>query len=140
GGYFTSVGGQTRNHLAAIDATSGAVFSWNPNANSVVTDLLAYSPVVYACGYFSSIAGQSRNHIAAIDAAVGSPWGWNPNADNPVLCLGHQGAPPGNANVIYAGGYFGTIGGQARSRIAALDASSGAATSWNPGAADVVST
>ena len=32
---------------------------------------------------------------------------------------------------VYAGGTFGSVGGQPRSGIAALDATSGAATSWN---------
>jgi hypothetical protein len=35
---------------------------------------------------------------------------------------------------VYAGGGFGSIGGQLRSNIAAIDASSGAATSWDPDA------
>ena len=33
---------------------------------------------------------------------------------------------------MYVGGYFTRIGGQARSGIAALDASSGRASAWNP--------
>jgi hypothetical protein len=37
-----------------------------------------------------------------------------------------------SGEVIYAGGWFSNIGGQARGNIAALDASTGAATSWNP--------
>src|SRR5439155_21592853 len=35
---------------------------------------------------------------------------------------------------IYAGGRFSVIGGQARWRIAALDAGTGQATAWDPGA------
>ena len=31
GGRFTSIGGQTRNGLAALDASSGAATDWNPN-------------------------------------------------------------------------------------------------------------
>jgi hypothetical protein len=40
--------------------------------------------------------------------------------------------------IVYVGGAFLAIGGQSRSRIAALDAITGLATSWNPGADDVV--
>jgi hypothetical protein len=36
--------------------------------------------------------------------------------------------------VVYAGGEFLTIGGQTRARIAALDATNGLATAWNPDA------
>jgi hypothetical protein len=35
---------------------------------------------------------------------------------------------------VYAGGLFVSIGGQARNAIAALDATNGLATAWNPGA------
>jgi hypothetical protein len=35
-------------------------------------------------------------------------------------------------NVVYAGGLFGTIGGQNRQKLAALDPATGVATSWNP--------
>ena len=39
------------------------------------------------------------------------------------------------SGVVYAGGYFGTIGGKTRNNIAALN-DSGVATSWNPNAND----
>src|SRR5581483_10511021 len=51
---------------------------------------------------------------------------WNPDADGTVDALTVAGA------VVYAGGVFGSIGGQPRLRLAALDASTGAATAWNP--------
>ena len=36
GGEFTAVDGQPRNHLAAIDASTGALTAWNPDANGSV--------------------------------------------------------------------------------------------------------
>ena len=45
GGNFTSIGGQTRNHIARLDATTGLADSFNPNANSDV-----YSIAVQADG------------------------------------------------------------------------------------------
>ena len=36
GGAFTSIGGQTRNFIARLDATTGAADSFNPNANAPV--------------------------------------------------------------------------------------------------------
>jgi len=33
GGVFSSVGGVTRNHIAALDAATGKATDWNPNAN-----------------------------------------------------------------------------------------------------------
>jgi hypothetical protein len=36
GGFFTSIGGQTRNNIARLDATTGLADSFDPNANSIV--------------------------------------------------------------------------------------------------------
>ena len=36
GGNFSAIGGQARNHIAALDATTGAATSWNPNATATV--------------------------------------------------------------------------------------------------------
>ena len=35
GGYFTSIGGQTRNRIARLDATTGLADSFDPNANDI---------------------------------------------------------------------------------------------------------
>jgi urease beta subunit len=43
-----------------------------------------------------------------------------------------------SGSTVYAGGQFASIGGQSRSNIAALDASSGAALGWNPGADNMI--
>jgi hypothetical protein len=51
---------------------------------------------------------------------------WNPNPDRPVSALAVAG------DTVYAGGSFTTVGGQARNNLAALDATTGAATAWNP--------
>ena len=53
GGDFTSVraagqssGGVTRNHLAAIDLSTGAVTAWNPGANGSVQAVAASSGTI----------------------------------------------------------------------------------------------
>jgi hypothetical protein len=43
-----------------------------------------------------------------------------------------------SGSLLYAGGNFNAIGGQPRSRIAALDVATGLATPWNPGADSTV--
>ncbi len=130
GGYFTNIGGQARQYMAALDATTGAATSWHSDANGAVFALAAGVGMVYAGGNFSSIGGEIRNRIAALDAATGTATSWNPGA---------SGSLPGgvyalalSGGTIYAGGVFSTIGGQARSNIAALDAATGTATSWDP--------
>src|SRR5262252_296629 len=61
-------------------------------------------------------------------AGRGSVTNWNPNGSNTVYSLAVSG------NIIYAGGCFHTVDGQTRNYLAALGASTGHATAWNPNA------
>ena len=129
GGDFTSIGGQPRNYIAALDAASGAATSWNPNANGPVFVLALSGATFYAGGEFTSIGGQTRG--------TGSPRWMQPPAPPPPGTRAPNGcvfALAVSGGTVYAGGYFNSIGGQPRNSIAALDAASGAATAWNPNA------
>jgi len=132
GGNFTSIGGQTRNYLAALDATTGLATAWNPNANMIVRALAISGSTVYAGGDFTTIGGQTRNYLAALDATTGLATAWNPNANSDVYVLAISGS------TIYAGGILSTIGGQTRNGIAAIDTTTGLATAWNPNANMIV--
>jgi hypothetical protein len=129
GGSFTSIGGQNRNYIAALDTGTGALTTWNPNASGGVYTLAQDGSTIYAGGIFTSIGGQDRKYIAALDANTGKATTWNPGADGVVLTLA-----VGNSGTIYAGGWFLSIGGAQRTYIAALDASTGKATNWRPNA------
>ncbi|MBP6390877.1 MAG: PQQ-binding-like beta-propeller repeat protein [Flavobacteriales bacterium] len=131
GGYFTTIGGQTRNNIAALNS-SGLATSWNPNASYEVSTLAISGSTIYAGGGFTSIGGQTRNHIAALNNSTGAATTWNPNASDWVQTITISGS------TIYTGGSFTTIGGQTRNRIAALNTSTGLATTWNPNASDAV--
>jgi hypothetical protein len=128
GGNFTSIGGQTRNNIAALDISTGALTAWDPNANNTVYALMVISNRVYAGGDFTSIGGQTRNRIAELYTSLGLATFWNPDANNTVYALANLGG------AIYAGGDFTSIGGQPRNRIAALDTIIGHATLWAPDA------
>ena len=67
GGAYTGIGGQTRNYIAAVAASNGAVSAWNPNANSSVLALARSGTTIYAGGAFTTIGGTSRNNLAALD-------------------------------------------------------------------------
>ncbi len=125
GGGFNSIGGQSRNYLAALDASTGNATSWNPNPNGGPSAIVVSGNTVYVGGGFTGIGLQSRNYIAALDASTGNPTSWNPGSNGPVSALAVSG------NTVFAGGTFSYIGGQSRNYIAALDASTGNATSWN---------
>ena len=130
-----TIGGQPRNFIAALDATTGLATAWNPDANWTVYALAAAEGTVYAGGTFTTIGGQGRSHIAALDATTGQSTSWDPNANGQVVS-----ALAVSGNTVHAGGNFTTIGGQARNRIAALDRTTGLATEWNPNASGSVLT
>ena len=134
GGRFDSIGGQPRNNIAALDATTGSATAWNPNANGYgniyVNSLAVSGTTVYVGGLFDSIGGQLRSSMAALDATTGTALAWNPNPSGGcgycgVSILAVSGA------TVYAGGNFGYIGGQPRKYVAALDATTGTASAWN---------
>lgn len=79
GSGFTHVGATAgsilpRNHLAAIDFT-GALTSWDPNADNNVNALAVSGTTVHLGGDFTNVGGQARASIAAVDSAVPLPPG-----------------------------------------------------------------
>lgn len=134
-GFFSSIGGQPRKNLAALNVYSGAVGTWNPNPNNPVNAVAVSGNTVYVGGSFSQI-GQStpsgRYHLAAIEATTGNATAWNPGAGGGVLALAVA------QGIVYAGGGFTTIDGASRDYLAALNEQDGTATSWNPYAGSTI--
>jgi hypothetical protein len=130
GGDFTTIGGLTRNKIAALNASSGSVTSWNPNANSDVFAIAVNAGTIYVGGSFTTIGptgyNESRNRLAALSASTARPTTWNPGASSTVYSLAFSGS------AVYVGGSFSSAGGQSRNRIAALNISTGSAFAWNP--------
>ncbi len=133
GGGFTAIGGQPRSYLAATDDKLGAVTKWNPNPNSWIKGLHVADTKLYAWGNFTSLNGKSRNRIAQIDLQTSQVTDWNPNPTPPsgdsrpeifdVVAFD---------SLVYVAGYFHTIGGESIKYLAALDDTTGSATSWFP--------
>jgi len=139
-GFFTNIGGQTRNKIARLDATTGLADSFNPNPNSgVYTIAVQADGRILAGGSFNganSIGGQARNRIARLDATTGLADSFNPNANDTVSSIVVQ----ADGRIIAGGSFNGasSIGGQARNRIARLDATTGLADSFDPNANGLV--
>jgi trimeric autotransporter adhesin len=134
GGGFTSVNGQPREHLAAVNARTGELLAWDPRPNSDVYTLTAASGTVYVGGHFTRIGGTSRRRLAAFDTTSGALTAWNPGvagrvrlATDPVVT-----ALAIDRGRLYVGGRFYEIAGQDRAGLAAFDIASGALTTWKP--------
>ena len=139
-GFFQTIGGQSRSGLAALDATTGSATAWNPspNGSAYARDrggpgaIAVSGSTVYVAGYFTAIGGQSRAGLAALDKTTGAATSWNPGpvaAGYGVFALAVSGS------TVYVGGEFTSVGGQPRAGLAALDSTTGSATSWNPASA-----
>ncbi|MEN9303107.1 MAG: hypothetical protein RL264_1536, partial [Bacteroidota bacterium] len=127
GGTFWSVGASTRNNVAAVDATTGSLLSFDANANNIVRSVYSDGTNLYMGGDFTTVNGTiTKNRIAQVNATTGLATGWNPNADGTVNALAVSGTN------LFVGGTFANIGGAARARIAALTISTGGATAFNP--------
>ena len=130
GGLFTSIGGQNRNRLAALDASTGNALSWDPNSSGSTASLAVSGSSVYAGGNFVSIGGQTRNGLAAVDATTGTVTSWNPNLSGGTASVSTIVV---NGGTVYFGGNFTTVGATTRNRAAAVDAATGTIpTSWDP--------
>ncbi len=126
--------------LPTAYAQSSAPLPNMPTANNTVRAIVPDGAGgVYIGGDFTQLTPASgpavtRNRIARINAD-GSIHAWNPNASDTVYALTVSGS------TVYAGGAFNgvnSIGGLARNRIAALDATTGTATTWDPNANNTV--
>ncbi len=116
GGQFTTIDGQPRARLAAIDASSGHVTAWNPGADGQVLALASAGGVIYAGGTFAHVGGAARSLLAAIDGATGAVSSWSPMiAGASVRCLEVAG------DAVYVGGEFGVAGATSGANLAAFD-------------------
>lgn len=134
GGTFTMVGVTARNGLAAINAQTGSLLSWDPGATGGAVEVRRIIPkgsTIYVFGDFTTAGGSARNRAAAIDASTGLATSWNPNIGGTV-----DDAIVDTPNaVVYMSGAFTTVnGGTGRNRIAAFDITSATVTGWNPNA------
>ena len=143
GGFFNgtnSIGGQTRNYIARLEATTGSADSFNPSATGVVESIVVQADgKILVAGVFNganSIGGQTRNYIARLDPATGLADSFDPNANGAVDAIAVQ----ADGKILAGGAFNGanSIGGQTRNFIARLDANTGAADSFDPNANDSV--
>ena len=134
GGYFTTLGGQSRNYIGRLNADGTLDPSFNPSAGGVVYPSV-YSLALQADGkivvggLFTGLGGQSRNYIGRLNADGTLDTSFNPGASNYVSSLAVQ----ADGRILVGGG-FTTLGGQSRTNIGRLNADGTLDTVFNPGA------
>ena len=119
GGKFTQVNGVARQNLAAVNASTGAVGSFNPAPSAMVRGLAYSGGKVFFGGGFTKVGGTAVNYLAAAYAATGAVDRAFPGADAPVNVVKAVG---GN---VWIGGDFAHIGTATRSKVAAVTTSGG---------------
>ncbi len=132
GGNFTTInGGAPLTRLARTNPSDGTIdVGWTPNPTSSISSLAINGNTLYVGGFFNgagSIAGQNRDYIAAFDTTTGNITGWGPLGGNQNIY-----AFAFNGTTVYAGGQFTTIGGENRSRFAAIHANTSLIESYDP--------
>lgn len=137
GGDFTSAWSwQRRKNLAALDARTGALTNWDPEADGGVTAMKLCGKTLYVAGAFDTVGHEPREGIAALDATTGLATPWNPGVDaalsQPIWSMAML------HGTLFLGGNFFGVGGEARRNLAAVDSASGRVTRWNPGANNIV--
>ncbi len=134
GGYFTSLGGQTRTNLARLNADGSLDLGFNPGAGGQVNSLAVQADgKILVGGGFNTLGGQSRNYIGRLNADGTLDTSFNPGANSTVNSLAVQAE-----GKILVGGFFTTLGGQSRNYIGRLNTEGTLDTSFNPGANDGV--
>ena len=130
GGTFTTLGGASRSHLAAVDAATGAVDpTWNPAPDGAVKALAASTHGLFVGGGFTQIAGVAQAHVAALSPTGEADPTWQTTANGRVNAL----VLTADDTRLYAGGDFTTIGGRSRNRLAAVITAEGTVDAgWDP--------
>ena len=135
GGSFSSIGSRNRNHLAALDVSTGqALETWDPNPSAAVYALCSPGTDLVVGGSFVTIAGGSRNGLAVLERSSAMLQGSQTHGSSlqvnvaiTVNALAEQGG------FLAVGGTFSSFGGVERRHLAGLDLTTGIATDWDPG-------
>lgn len=122
GGDFTTVNGQPRARVAAVDLDTGAVKAFRADTNRVNKVVVA-GDRLYVAGTFSTIGGVTRNRVAALDLTTGAvdPT-FNPDVNASVNTI----AAHADRSRVYIGGLYTSVHGTSTTRLTALDGHTGA--------------
>ena len=126
GGGFTTIGGQTRNNMARLDAVTGLADSFKPNSDRTVNSIVSSRTGKFRRRRFQHHRRAVAQLSARLDPATGLADAFDPNLGDDPFSIALQ----ADGKILVCGDFF-SVGGQARGGIARLDAT-GALDSWNP--------
>ena len=130
GGNFTDVNGQTKNRIAALNPTTGAIIQqFAASSDATVRAIAATSSTVYLGGVTTAINGVTRSRVGAVNASDGSLLPFAPNAaGGNVFALA---VSPDQSKVLVAGSFTTMNGSDNPGRgLAAVDPITGASLAW----------
>lgn len=139
GGDFTSVQGENRSCLAALDRFTPSVHAFDPAPDGPVHAMVGSDSSLYLGGAFYHIDQQPSRGLAQVSASSGAlrPWSGTIASteyahDVPYyvssLAIGDTS--------LYVAGHFTRVDGEVRGGVAALDLATGQVQAWNPNAID----
>ncbi len=132
GGDYTTLAGQSRNRTGAVGTATGTATSWHPSTEAAVTTVVASGSQLLVGGLFDMLNGLPRRNAAALLANGEVDPAWNPNPDDLVYAIDTS----ADGAIVFLGGKFLNLGTAARSKLAAVNATTGAVlsrTSWPTG-------
>ena len=135
GGDFTTIGGESRRNLAALDLASGRAKGLTPDAEGRVYALELADSTLYVGGGFWTIGGLPYRRLAAVSTVTGQVRAWDArlgSADYDYDVAPYVRVLRILGRRLYLAGHFTRAGGQFRGGVAALDLVSSDATDWNP--------
>ena len=126
GGRFAHVGRYT-GPLAPVSISSGTTLPGFPEVNDRIFGLAPDgSGGWFVGGDFTLIGGVARNHVAHILPDLSVDLAWDADANDRVYGFAVHGS------TVYMHGFFSTLGGQSRFRLAEVSLATGAVTAWDP--------
>jgi hypothetical protein len=127
-GWFTTVRGQQRTGVAAVNAQNGALYPWNAQLNNAVySAMVIEADTISVGGNFMALGDSTRGNYGEISVASGQPHANSLDFNGSVLGLDAYN------NIQYMSGAFTCVDGQCnRQFVASFDRASKSITSWNP--------
>lgn len=141
-GGFKSVGGRTRQSIAAVTTTTHRLLPWHLQGGPFSVDkkhrtaaaistvaLASNGQTLYFGGFFNKVGRLSRSRLAEVSLASGRLTSWNPSPDGEVFKI----EPAPGRRVVYLAGDFNRLGKKSRHQLAAVDARTGRVLAFDAG-------